>query len=227
LLPVPALADALFCRHMATMALSRKFILGLGIGGVAVSAVFAGALMGERAPQVPLHCMAAAALVPRLMPLAKGEMAAFQVATTPRPLPVLSFSGPDGRPLTLADFAGRVTLVNLWATWCIPCRKEMPALDRLQAALGGASFEVVAINIDTRNVERPRQWLGEAGITRLAYYADPKAVVFQELRAAGKATGMPTTLLVDARGCELGLLHGAAEWGGEDAMALIRAAMAP
>jgi thiol-disulfide isomerase/thioredoxin len=212
---------------MTLMTLSRTSILGLGIGGVVLSGVLAAYVVAERTPAAPAQCAAAVQLMPRLKPLAIGEMAAFQVASTPRPLPMLRFANPDGAQVSLSDFAGRVTLINLWATWCIPCRKEMPALDQLQATLGGQGFEVVAINIDTRNIERPRQWLTEAGITRLAYYADPKAVVFQELRAAGKATGMPTTLLVDAKGCELGLLHGAAEWASEDALKLIRAALVP
>ena len=116
-------------------------------------------------------------------------------------------------------------LFNLWATWCVPCRKEMPALDELQAKLGGADFEVVAVNIDTRDPEKPRAWLKEVGIERLAYYADPAAKVFQELKQAGKAWGMPTTILVDGAGCEIGTLAGPAEWASEDAIKLVSAAL--
>jgi thiol-disulfide isomerase/thioredoxin len=170
-------------------------------------------------------CRSASAITTRLKPLAKGEVAAFQVATSPKPLPQLAFARPNGDAGGLADFRGRTVLLNLWATWCAPCRKEMPALDALQGELGGERFEVVAVNIDTRNLERPRQWLAENGITRLAYHADPKTATFQTLRAVGKAIGMPTTILVDAEGCELGVLHGAAEWNSEDARALIRAAL--
>jgi thiol-disulfide isomerase/thioredoxin len=170
-------------------------------------------------------CRQAGAIAERLKPLARGEVAAFQVATSPKPLPELAFSRPDGEAGGLADFRGRTVLLNLWATWCAPCRKEMPALDALQGGLGGERFEVVAVNIDTRNLERPRQWLAENGITRLAYHADPKTTTFQTLRAVGKAIGMPTTILVDGEGCELGVLHGAAEWNSEDARALIRAAL--
>ena len=101
----------------------------------------------------------------------------------------------------------------------------MPALDALQAEFGGPDFEVVAVNIDTRNLERPRQWLVENGITRLAYYADPEAKVFQELKRVGQAIGMPTTLLIDAKGCQLGVLHGPAEWHSDDARKLIRTAL--
>ena len=116
-------------------------------------------------------------------------------------------------------------LFNLWATWCVPCRKEMPALDELQAKLGGADFEVVAVNIDTRDADKPRAWLKEVGIERLAYYADPAAKVFQDLKQVGKAWGMPTTILVDAAGCEIGTLAGPAEWASDDAIKLVNAAL--
>jgi thiol-disulfide isomerase/thioredoxin len=129
------------------------------------------------------------------------------------------------RVRTLADYRGQVVLLNVWATWCGPCRKEMPTLDRLQAALGGPDFEVVAVNIDTRNLDKPKSWLKEAGIEKLAYYADPEAKVFQDLRRVGKAVGMPTTLLVDREGCELALINGPADWASEDALKLVRAAL--
>jgi len=116
-------------------------------------------------------------------------------------------------------------LLNLWATWCIPCRKEMPALDALQAKLGSPQFEVVSINIDTRDPDKPRAWLKEVGITRLGYYADASAKVFQDLKLVGRAIGMPTTLLVDPQGCEIGTIAGPAEWASEDAIKLVRAAL--
>jgi thiol-disulfide isomerase/thioredoxin len=116
-------------------------------------------------------------------------------------------------------------LFNLWATWCVPCRKEMPALDALQARLGGPDFEVVAVNIDTRDPEKPKRWLHEVGIGHLAYYADPAAKTFQDLKAVGKAFGMPTTLLIDREGCELAALAGPAEWASGDAVKLIEAAL--
>jgi thiol-disulfide isomerase/thioredoxin len=171
-------------------------------------------------------CREAKVTAERLAPLARGEVAAVTVPREPKPLPDLSFSGPDGTPKSLSDYKGRTVLVNLWATWCVPCRQEMPALDKLQAALGGPGFEVVAVNIDTRNLDRPRIWLKEASIEKLAYYADPEAKVFQDLKRVGKALGMPTTLLVDREGCELALLNGPAEWASEDALRLVRAALA-
>jgi thiol-disulfide isomerase/thioredoxin len=172
------------------------------------------------------QCPAAKTAAARLAPLARGEVAAVTVAREPKPLPDLAFNGPDGSPTSLAAFRGRTVLLNLWATWCAPCRQEMPALDRLQGELGGRDFEVVAVNIDTRNLDKPKTWLKEAGVARLAYYADPEAKVFQDLKRVGKAVGMPTTLLVDPDGCELALINCPAEWASEDALKLVRAALA-
>ncbi len=92
-----------------------------------------------------------------------------------------------GSDRTLADWKDRVVLLNLWATWCVPCKKEMPALDALQKKLGGPGFEVVTVNIDTRDPEKAKAWLKEAGISQLAYYADNSAKIFQDLKAAGRA----------------------------------------
>ncbi len=170
-------------------------------------------------------CSAAKAVSTRLAPLAKGEIAAIQVQEKPKLVPDLAFTGADGSPRKLSDLRGKTVLLNLWATWCAPCRKEMPALDTLQASLGGKDFEVVAINIDTRNPDKPKQFLSETKITNLAYYADPSAKVYQDLKGVGKAFGMPTTLLIDAQGCELGYLAGPAEWASPDAQALVGAAL--
>jgi len=172
-------------------------------------------------------CAGAVSIASRIAPLAHGEVAALTMATAPLRLPDLSFEDADGRPRKLSDWRGRTVLVNLWATWCVPCRKEMPALDRLQAKLGGKDFEVVAINIDTRDPEKPRNFLKDAGLTRLSYFSDNKAKVFQDLKAIGRALGMPTSMLVDAQGCEIATIAGPAEWDSEDAVKLITAATAP
>ena len=170
-------------------------------------------------------CAAAKSTVARMKPLATGEVAGVMVPADPKPLPDLAFTGPDGKPMLLSALRGKTVLLNLWATWCAPCRKEMPALDKLQAELGGADFEVVAVTIDQRNLDRPKTFLQEIGVTRLAYYSDPSAKIFQQLRAVDRALGMPTTLIIDPKGCELGYLAGPAEWASEDAVKLLRATL--
>jgi thiol-disulfide isomerase/thioredoxin len=205
---------ARFRRHLVAAA-----VVVLGMGAIAVYGPWG---TGNSAAR---ECAAAKSVAQRLAPLARGEVAAVTVASDPKPLPELGFLGPDGAVRTLSSFKGRTVLLNLWATWCAPCRQEMPALDRLQAELGGADFEVLAINIDTRNLTRPKAWLEETGVRRLAYYADPEAKVFQDLRRVGKAVGMPTTLLIDPGGCELALLSGPADWASGDALKLVRAAL--
>jgi thiol-disulfide isomerase/thioredoxin len=171
------------------------------------------------------ECRASQASARRLAPLARGEVAAVAATKHPAPPPEVTFEGPTGRTMSLADFKGRTVLVNLWATWCIPCRQEMPALDKLQATLGGPDFEVVAVNVDTRNPEKPRAWLAENGIRHLSYYADPSGKLLQVLQRSGHVIGLPTTVIVDRAGCELALLKGPAEWASEDAIALVRAAL--
>jgi len=191
-------------------------IAGLAVGLAAVYGI--GALQRNPADAA---CRPAAALADRLAALARGEVAAVSVASAPRRLPDLTFTDASGKPRKLSEWRGRTVLLNLWATWCVPCRKEMPALDALQAKFGGEKFEVVAVNIDTRNLDKPKAWLQDVGVNRLNYYGDPSANVFQDLKAIGKAFGMPTTLLIDPQGCELGTLAGPAEWASDDAVKLI------
>jgi thiol-disulfide isomerase/thioredoxin len=201
-----------------------------------VGAVLAGAVIGfvgiygigglKRNAAGDPACASAVDLSRKLAPLAQGEIAALTMATAPLRLPDLSFEDADGKPKKLSDWRGRTVLVNLWATWCVPCRKEMPALDRLQTKLGNKDFEVVAINIDTRDPEKPRNFLKEANLNRLGYFSDQKAKVFQDLKAIGRALGMPTSVLVDGEGCEIATIAGPAEWDSNDAIKLITAATA-
>jgi thiol-disulfide isomerase/thioredoxin len=157
--------------------------------------------------------------------LAQGDIAA--LAVKPRLAPALSFKGPDGQAMTLADFKGRALALNLWATWCVPCRKEMPALEALEEKLGGRDFEVVAVNIDTRDPDKPKNFLKDANLTKLDYFTDQKAKVFQDLKSVGRALGMPTSVLVDGQGCEIATIAGPAEWDSDDAVKLIKAAVNP
>jgi thiol-disulfide isomerase/thioredoxin len=204
---------------------------------VTIGAVLIGALIGfagvsgigglKRSPAGDPACRGAVDLARRLAPLAHGEVAALTMATAPLRLPDLAFEDAEGRPKKLSDWRGRTVLVNLWATWCVPCRKEMPALESLQTKLGGPNFEVVAVNIDTRDPEKPKNFLKEVNLTRLGYFSDQKAKVFQDLKAVNRALGMPTSVLVDGEGCEIATMAGPAEWDSDDAIKLITAAMKP
>jgi thiol-disulfide isomerase/thioredoxin len=196
---------------------------------VAIVTVLAGVYGIDRLRSNPAAaaCAPAVETASRIAPLARGEVAALAVARTPFLVPDLSFKDGDGHERTLNDWRGRTVLLNLWATWCVPCRKEMPALDTLQADLGGAKFDVVAVNIDTRDPQKPLTFLKDIGVTHLAYYSDQSAKVFQDLKVAGKAFGMPTTLLVDRSGCEIGEMAGPAEWASADGLRLVNAIVGP
>lgn len=195
------------------------------LGFIGAGAVWYGLAQPESAAPGAQQCSAAKPVADRLKPLAKGELAAVGVSGAPKSAPEIAFNGPDGQPRSLGDFKGKTVLVNLWATWCVPCREEMPALDKLQAELGGQDFEVVAINVDTRNPDKPKAWLQENGIRNLAYYADPGGKLLQTLQKTGHVVGLPTTFLVDGSGCEIALLKGPAAWASPDAFAFVRAAL--
>ena len=209
-------------------AASRR--LPLVVGTVLIGAIVGWTgiwISGLKGTQGDPACRGAVDIAHKIAPLAHGEVAALTMATAPLRLPDLVFEDADGKPRKLSEWRGKTVLVNLWATWCVPCRKEMPALDELQAKLGGKDFEVVAINIDTRDPEKPKNFLKDGNLTRLSYFSDQKAKVFQDLKNIGKALGMPTSVLVDAKGCEIANIAGPAEWASDDAIKLIKAAVQP
>ncbi|WP_421693140.1 TlpA family protein disulfide reductase [Aestuariivirga sp.] len=154
--------------------------------------------------------------------LATGSLAAFLIRPEPKPLPDLAFQDGAGNPLKLSDWKGKVVLVNLWATWCAPCRKEMPDLARLQKELGSDQFEVVAISVDRKGAEASSAFLKETGADNLKLYVEPTTAIVNDVQSAG----LPATILVDRQGREIGRLLGPAEWASPEAKALINAAIA-
>ena len=132
----------------------------------------------------------------------------FLLWESPREVSEISFEAGDGTPLTLTTFGGKLILLNIWATWCGPCREEMPTLDALQAELGGTDFEVVALSIDRKGIEVVNEFYQEVGIEHLDPYVDPTGMASANLGAVG----IPTTLLLDRQGREIGRLVGEAEW---------------
>ena len=207
----------------------------LRIAVIAVAAIIAaiagfGGIYGigglTRNAQAQTGCAATVYTAKKIAPLAKGEVAALTMATKPLQLPDLAFNDADGKPRKLSEWKGRTVLVNLWATWCVPCRKEIPALDKFQTTLGSKDFEVVAINIDTRDPDKPKNFLKDGKLTNLAYFHDDKAKVFQDLKSANLALGMPTSVIVDGSGCEIANIAGPAEWASDDAVNLLKAVIA-
>ncbi|MGL3607347.1 thiol:disulfide interchange protein TlpA [Rhizobium sp. G187] len=159
-----------------------------------------------------------------LKPYFSGDVAAMVPVSEPRLVEGLTFQDQSGAPMTMANFTNKTVLLNLWATWCVPCREEMPALNNLQKAVGNERFQVLAINIDTGDVEKPQTFLAETGVDALGLYRDASMGVFNTLKRQGLAFGLPVTLLVDGKGCLLGNMNGPAAWDGADAKALIAAA---
>ncbi len=169
-------------------------------------------------------CAAKAGKAKALADSATGAVAAMLAADPPQSGRGLAFNAPDGRPMTLADRAGKTVLLNLWATWCAPCREEMPALDALQKQAGGSAFEVIAVNVDAGDDSKPKKFLAETGIGSLGYYRDNTLALFNDLKARGLALGLPVTLLIDVDGCLLAHMYGPADWAGADARKLVAAA---
>ena len=149
-------------------------------------------------------------------PTLSGPMGEFK--PTGRPAPKISFAAGDGGTLGLEHFAGKVVLLNLWATWCVPCVREMPTLDRLQAELGGPQFEVLALSSDRAGATVVEPFYREHGLRHLRVYLDPAG----EATRALAVRGLPTTVLIDPRGNEIGRLEGTAEWDSAEAKALVR-----
>jgi thiol-disulfide isomerase/thioredoxin len=154
--------------------------------------------------------------------LSTGTLAAFVVHPEPKPVGEISFHDREQTPLSLADWKGRVVLVNLWATWCGPCREEMPALAELQRQMGSQDFEVVAISLDRQGAEVANPFLENVGAEALELYLDPSTNVL----AGFRAVGLPASILIDRSGREVGRMFGPADWASPEALRLIKAALA-
>ncbi|TPI36550.1 TlpA family protein disulfide reductase [Mesorhizobium sp. B3-1-9] len=217
----------------ATRLILAALLAGVLAGAVAVYVSESGS--GNNAPEKvavaagkdAAACAAKAGRAKQVAAKAVGQVAALQPADPPQSLKSLAFNGPDGKPMTLADHAGKTVLLNLWATWCAPCRAEMPALDALQKEKGGNAFEVVAVNVDTGDDTKPKKFLKEIGVQTLGFYRDPTIALFNEVKTRGLALGLPVTMLIDADGCLIAHMNGPAEWSSPDAKRLVEAALEP
>jgi thiol-disulfide isomerase/thioredoxin len=204
----------------------RGAVIGVAAIVGAVAGVYVSlAIYGKDGAEVAAACADTPVIAERVAPFVKGKVAAFRLADSPENLAEIAFKDPSGNDTSLGAFAGQTLLVNLWATWCVPCRAEMPTLDRLAGDLGGEDFAVLAINIDLNNPERARGFLDEIGVEELDFYSDSTSTVFADLKKRGLAFGLPVTLLIDGNGCRIGSVNGPAEWDSEDAKAMIGAAV--
>lgn len=217
--------------------LAAAALAGLAAGAAAVyiSGGFEGNTPAQVGPQASIaapdgtadpKCAAKQAGAAEIMNGAKGQIAAMAAADPARSLTALGFNSPDGKPMSVAGLRDKIVLMNLWATWCAPCRAEMPELDELQREKGGPDFEVVAVNVDTGDDAKPKKFLEETGIKSLGYYRENTLNLFKTLQQQGLALGLPVTLLIDREGCLLGSMNGPAAWASDDAKALIGAAIA-
>jgi thiol-disulfide isomerase/thioredoxin len=197
----------LFLSALAAIAAGALVALALGFGWLGMGSV------PQAASPSPAASQAAAESFPHLT----GEMGEFSRFSAPKPVPPIGFKDGSGHTLALADFKGKVVLVNFWATWCGPCVREMPALDRLQAKLGGPDFIVLDISIDRGSKEAVEPFFSENDLTHLGIYLDPDHAAFH----AWKGDGVPRSILIGRDGLARGEMLGAAPWDSAEATRLI------
>ena len=153
--------------------------------------------------------------------LLQGTLAKFQLAKQPKPLPELAFNDANDKPLKLSDYKGKIVLLNFWATWCAPCVKEMPSLDRLQAEMGKDRFVVLPLSLDGPSRPKVAPFYEDKKLSHLGVYFDKGRKAMQAL----DVSILPTSILVDAQGRELGRLEGEADWEKPEVLALMKAAI--
>ena len=194
----------------------KLIALFTGIGLVILGAVYL--IVG---PEInPSHSGGGSSGSP-LSAYAVGQVANFRPHDVPQAVPNLEFEDGSGKKVRLSDFKGHVVLLNLWATWCVPCREEMPTLDALQGEMGNDRFQVLALSVDKDGLEDARKFLASIKATHLALYNDPTSRANFQM----KGYGLPTTLLLSAKGEELGRIVGPAEWHTPEAKVLMGAAI--
>lgn len=209
--------------------LSRLFrpaaLAGLGLfgAGLAIASVLTLSNAGGAGA-----CPAQAEAAKAIGDAAQGELAALNGTGGGRGYADMPFTDAAGKALTIADFAGQALLVNFWASWCVPCREEMPALNTLAAKYNSAEFQVLPINLDIGDggVDKAKAFLAEGNWPNLPLYADASFAAFERLKAQAVSIGLPTTLVLDEKGCELGVLQGPAQWDSPDGERVIEALLA-
>ncbi|MGV3576927.1 MAG: TlpA disulfide reductase family protein [Devosia sp.] len=194
----------------------------MGVAGLGV-AIASWVYLGNAASANSCPVQAAQAQI--IDAAAVGELAAVNGTGGGRGYADMAFKDADGTDMTLGDFSGKALLVNFWASWCLPCREEMPALDAIAAEYNSDKFQVVPINLDIGEggLAKAEQFLAEGQFKNLPLYADNTFAAFDRLKREAVAVGLPATLLLDPEGCELAVLQGPAEWNSRDGKAVVEA----
>lgn len=218
-------------RRLSTPALIGVALVAGALAGAAILYV-TGGLQGNGAPGLAAGgnvggeaCTGDPALVAAIEPHLTGDIAAMALRDDPVAIGDLAFNNADGEPVSLQGTGAGLKLVNLWATWCAPCREEMPYLDSLQAEKGSDTFSVVALSVDGGDDAKPKAFFEEIGISNLEFYQDPTIGAFNRLKRDGLAFGLPVTLLVDENDCVIANMNGPAHWASPDAFAMVDAAL--
>ena len=200
----------------------RLVFAALVIAAVAIAISF---WVGNAGSLKASDCVPQPAAAKAIDTAATGQLAALNGTGTGRGYADMSFTDKDRKPVKLSDFAGKALLVNFWASWCIPCRAEMPALDKLAAEQNGPDFMVLPINLDlgSGGLDKAKKFLSDGGWKNLPLYADSTFEAFKRLQTEAVATGLPSSLLLDKKGCEIGVLQGPAVWDSPDGSNVIKA----
>ena len=207
---------------------TRKFnprrVLAIALGSAALALVLT-LIVGNFMPAQATQCEPQVVKGQKIDAAAVGMLAAVLGTGEGRGYADLGFTDEAGAPVTIADFAGKRLLVNFWASWCIPCREEMPALQAIADQYNSETFMVLPINLDVgeEGLAKARKFLEDEGLTHLPLYADSSFDAFKRLQQQAVAVGLPATLLLDEKGCELGVLQGPAAWDSKDGKAVVEA----
>ncbi len=203
----------------------RVAVLALLSAGVALAITL---LLGNFMPAGATQCDPQVVKAQKVDAAATGALAALNPTGNGRGYADLSFRDKDGNPVTIADFKGKALLVNFWASWCVPCREEMPALAAIQQKYDSDGFMMLPINLDLGpgGLDKAKAFLAEEKLTSLPLYADSTFSAFDRLKAEAVSLGLPTTLLLDEQGCEIAVLQGPAEWDSPEGHAVVEALIA-
>lgn len=197
--------------------------LATAVALVALVALGAGFWLANGLGTKATECPAQAAAAAKIDAAATGDLAALNGTGTGRSYADMAFTDAAGKPLTIADFAGKKLLVNFWASWCIPCRAEMPELDGLAASYNGDTFMVLPVNTGETQEGKAAAFVADGKWAHLPLYIDPKFAVIDRLKTTAVSIGLPATVLLDEKGCELAVLQGPATWNSADGHRVIDA----